>query len=293
MLETGITRKFYPTKPREGAKRFQRIRHGKFLERNGRNYAALLLVSADADFIDASYEDIVEGSQRTFAKAENEGYRTEAHLVFDLEPEFRGGTQVYSAVLEESPGLSGGVVHARLSSLLRKAGLRKGQNNAKEEQEWGPIVTLDALASASLIDEIVRGNLEEFDLVRDHIESKGIDEYGDLVERRLSMKISVTSDPDKNGVIGMIGRVRDYARRKEFDDVRIRYTEAGTKKTKLAVVNAVGGADESNPAADAIEKLVSRTCKVDLAEPMHYDHSEVVDAFVMQAIDKLAAEKGR
>ena len=89
----------------------------------------------------------------------------------------------------------------------------------------------------------------------------------------------------------MIARVQSYARRNDYHDVRIRYTEAGTKKSKQAVVEAGEEPSEQSDAARAVEKLVSRTCKIDLQEPMHYDHTEVVDSFATLAIDKLIAEK--
>ena len=296
MISQGIERGFFPSRPRHNAKRFRRIRHGKFVERGGREYAALLVVLANSDFFDASYENIQTGEARTFAKDEGEGVRTEAHVIIDLEPTRRGTAQVYSAVIEESPGLPMGAIAERLDTLFRRTGSRIGRNRAGEEVKWTPNVTLQALACASLIDEISRGKLQQFDLVREHLESRGVDEHQDLVQKRVTMQIGIVAHPDEAELRTMLNRVRVFAARKNFDQVRIRYTEKDTKKSQQAVLDAsedaAEEAHEPQGASDAIEKLVARTCKVKLREPMNYDHTEVVDEFTNIAIDKLVAERG-
>jgi len=43
---------------------------------------------------------------------------------------------------------------------------------------------------------------------------------------------------------------------------------------------------------EELEKLVSRSCKIELPEAMNWDHTEVVLTFAKQMATKLAEEKG-
>lgn len=287
LLNTANDANYYQRTVREGAKRVVRIKDQHWLEHEGERYVALLIVLAESEYVDASYENIGTGEARTFPKEPGEGYRTEAHLVIRASPEMRGTMQVYPFVLEESPGLSPSAILSRIAVPLRHAGMREGKNAAGETEKWGPIVELAGLLSASLMDELTRGELDAFDLVQEYLEPKGLDEHDELRQRKKTLRIDVVDHPDAGRVRALIDRVRSFAREQKYSKILIRYTEADTKKGRSVELDVPEGADvEEVP----LEKAVARTAKLMLAEPLNYDHTEVVQALAQQMAAKLHSE---
>jgi len=279
---------FYQRPPRDNAKRAVRIRHLKFFMHRNTEYAALLFALAESDYIDATYEHIATGQPRSIPKEDGEAYRTEAHMVMKTSPTMRGTTQVYPVVLEESPGLSPSVILGRLTGPIRTAAKRTGTNNRTGETvSWGPNVELAGLLSASLLQEIARGELASFDLVREYLNPQGLDEHDELVQRRVTLHIDVAGHPAEDRVPNLIQEARRFARREAFDKVVIRYTEAETKKSKSAdIYMPEEEADDELP----LEKAVARTVKIVLAEAINDDHIEVVDSLSLAMIRKLHDE---
>lgn len=288
MLTVAHGNGFYQRSVREGAKKSVRIKDYRQMEVDGRSYAVLLFVLADSGFIDASYENMQTGVARTFNKDDGEGYRTEAHLVIDLEFSRKGTIQVYPAVLEESPGLGPSVLISRLNQPLHKAGARAMKDPSGEMVTWYPIVELDGLLSKSLIDEIAKGELLSFDLVTESLESAGIDEPSELKRRRKVLHLDVVQHPEEGKVGQLISRARQIAFQEDYEKVRISYREHGTGRQKSAVLDVPP--DASDP-SEAVEKLVSRTAKIDLKEPMNWDHDQVAEVLAQEMIAELTTEK--
>lgn len=288
MFKVASGNNFYQRGVREGAKKTIRIKDYRELTVDGRSYAVLLFVLADAGFIDASYENMQTGVARTFNKDDGEGYRTEAHFVIDLEFSRKGSIQIYPAVLEESPGLGPSALISRLNQPLHKAGARSMKDPGGEEVVWYPIVAMDGLLSKSLIDEISKGELLAFDLVTESLESAGIDEPSELKRRRKTLHIDVVQSPEEGKVGHLISRARQIAFREDYEKVRISYREHDTGRQKTAVLDVPPDADDPS---EAIEKLVSRTSKIQLSEPMNWDHDQVSETLAKEMILKLHSEK--
>ncbi|RWU12455.1 hypothetical protein [Xanthomonas phaseoli] len=288
ILVTANGEGFYQRGVREGAKKTVRIKHYTVIEVEGRRYAVLLFVQADSGFIDASYENMATGVSRTFNKDDGEGYRTEAHLVIDLECTKRGTMQVYPAVLEESPGLGPSTIWSRLQNPMHKAGQREMKDSSGEVVTWFPVVALDGLLSKSLIEEIAKGELLAFDLVTEQLESAGIDEPSELKRRRRTLHLDVVQHPDEGKVGHLISRARQIAFREDYEKVRISYKEHGTNRQKTAVLDVPE--DAADP-SEAIEKLVSRTAKIELQQPMNWDHDEVATDLAVVMVEKLTSEQ--
>lgn len=286
-LVTATGNNFYQRGVRDNAKRVVRIKHMQVLEYEGHTYAALLLVLAESEYVDASYENMGTGEARTFPKEPGEGYRTESHLVVKLTPIMRGTTQVYPAVLEESPGLSPSVVISRLAGPIRIAAQREAPNAAGDAVRWSPEVELAGLLSASLIDEIARGELDAFDLIREISQPQGLDEPDELVQKRVTLHIDVKDHPEQSRVRGLIDRVRRMAREDHYSKVVIRYTEADTKKGKSAQLDVPETEEEE---LLPLEKAVARTTKITLTEPLNYDHVVVVEPLARQMMIRLHQE---
>jgi hypothetical protein len=278
---------FYQRAVREGVKKTVRIKAHSFFDVDGKSYAAVLFMHADAGYIDASYENMHTGEARTFSKDDGEGYRTEAHLVVALDFTLRGTCQVYSCVLEESPGLGPSVILSRLHMPLHKAGQREMLDSSGEKVTWFPVVGLDGLLSKSLIDEIERGELMAFDLVTETLESAGIDEPSELKRRRKTLHLDVVAHPDDGKVGHLISRARQIAFQEDYEKVRIAYREEGTKRQKSAVLDVL---EDSADPSEAIEKLVSRTARIQLSEAMNWDHNEVELTLARAMVAKLKEE---
>jgi len=191
-----IGQDFYNRAPREGANSIVRIKHGKVFSHAGEEFVGLLLIHADARSIEASYADLQTGGARSIPMQDGEGVRTEAHVVIRLSHTTYGTTQSYPVALEESPGLSPSVLLSRLQRPVHKAGQRSKKSSAGEIVSWYPVIELDGLFSKSLLDEIESGNLNSFDLVRQSVESGGMDEPGELVRQQQVLRVGVRPGPE-------------------------------------------------------------------------------------------------
>lgn len=287
ILVTMIAEDFYNRTPREGASRIVRLKHGKIFEHGGSEYAGLLLIHADARSIEASYANLQTGAARSVPMEEGEGVRTEAHVVIKLTPTIVGDVQSYPVALEESPGLSPSVLLSRLQSPMHKAGKRTQKNDAGEVVTWYPLINLDGLFSKSLLQEIESGSLSSFDLVKEKVESGGLDEPGELVLEKQTLHVRVKPAAEEGYIARSLAAVRSLAFTESYDKIRIHYKEAGSAKLKTAVVDV----DEDAPdPAEALDKLVSRSSVVSLVTPMNWDHEEVVTDFLELMAEKLEAE---
>lgn len=268
---------FYNRAPREGANSIVRIKHGKLFTHAGEEFIGLLLIHADARSIEASYADLQTGGARSVPMEDGEGVRTEAHVVIRLACTTAGTTQSYPVALEESPGLSPSVLLSRLQRPVHKSGMRSKKNSAGETVSWYPVIELDGLFSKSLLDEIESGNLNSFDLVRQSVESGGMDEPGELVRQQQVLRVGIRPGPEEGLVARSLAAVRKMAFDEEYEQIRIHYKEAGSSKSKTAVVDVDVNATDP---AEALDQLVSRSAVVSLVTPMNWDHEEVVDDFL-------------
>lgn len=287
MLTKMLGESFYSRQPRDGASRVVRIKHGKFFQYRDQEFFGLLLVQADSKSIETTYEHLSKGVARPVPMEPGEGARTEAHVVIRLTHTLNGTSQSYPVALEESPGLSPSVLLSRLHHPFHKAGAREGKDPSGEIRKWYPIVSLDGLFSRSLLDEIERGRLNSFELVRQTVESTGIDEPGELVPTRQTLHVSLRPAREEGFVIRSIAAARRLAFEESYDQVRISYKEANSAKNKTAVIDV----DEDSPdPASELDKLVSRSCVVSLPSPMNWDHEVVVDEFLELMAEKLIDE---
>lgn len=287
IIETAIAQNFYSRAVRDDAKRIVRPKHGMFFEAEGKQFAAILFAFADSEYIDASYEKMATGAVRTLEKESGEGYRTEAHLVIDLAPSMRGDKQVYAAVLEESAGLSPSVILSRLQYPLHQAGKRESNDKHGIKVAWYPLIEMDGLLSKSLIDEIERGELEHFDLVKEQLEGNGIDEPQSLIRKKQVLVLDVKESPAEGTISNLIATARQVAFSEGYERVRIHYKEADTGKSKSAVVEVDEDAEDPG---ESVANLVSRTRRVDLDEKLNYNHTAVVESLAKKMASTLVEE---
>jgi len=287
IFQTMIAADFYNRTPRDGASRIVRIKHGMIFEHAGAEYVGLLLIQADSRSIEASYANLQTGAARSVPMEEGEGMRTEAHVVIKLTPTMIGTVQSYPVALEESPGLSPSVLVSRLQSPVHRAGKRTEKDSSGEPKTWYPIIQLDGLFSKSLLQEIESGSLSSFDLVKETVESGGIDEPGELMIQKQTLHVGIKPALEEGYVARTLAAVRRLAFDQAYDQIRIHYKEAGSAKQKTAIVDV----DEDAPdPAEALDKLVSRSSVVSLVTPMNWDHEEVVLDFLELMAEKLEAE---
>lgn len=288
LLQQASRNGFYARKVKEGAEKVVRIRDLKIQESQGKRYASLLLVHANAGYIDASYENIQTAQSRTIKKNEGEGYRTEAHLVIDLGYTQHGKEQRYRCVLEESPGLGPSIINSRLRSALNKAGTRKGTvPNTGEEITWYPVVYLDGLLNGDLIAEIEKGELLNFELLKENPESGGLDEIEEIEVRHQVLRIDVLDSPKKGMFARLVSKIRSLAFKQDYEKLRIRYKEQNTDRVRSAVIDIP---DDMDDPSSAIEKSVTRTAMIKLEEPMNWDHDTVETQLTEKMIKHLQQE---
>jgi len=146
---------------------------------------------------------------------------------------------------------------------------------------------LDGLFSKSLLDEIESGNLNSFDLVRQSVESGGMDEPGELVRQQQILRVGLKPSQEAGYVARSLAAIRKMAFDEEYEQIRIHYKEEGSSKSKTAVVDV--DSDAPDP-AEALDQLVSRSAAVSLVTPMNWDHEEVVDDFLQLMAARLLLE---
>ncbi|MBB5208318.1 hypothetical protein [Chiayiivirga flava] len=279
---------YYARAPREGAARSVRIRHSALFDYSDQPFLAILLVLADAEGVNATYENIQTGEAKTFEKGIDEGNRSEAHLVVALTPEMKGTKQIYAAALEECPGLTPSQIYPRMQTAIAGAG-KRSQEVQGVVYEWRPIFEIDGLMSRSLLTEISSGRLQSFSLVREFDQNNGLDEPKSLSRRRLELQLEIQEQPEGKveKVLELLRGAKKIAGEDQFDSMRIVYQQQGDKRPKSATIDL----EKEDVDDDAFEKFISRTRTLKLDEPMHHNHTEVQIDFCKLLAKKLIDEK--
>lgn len=261
---------FYARAVKEGARRTVRIKDLVVFVHQNRSFVAILFVLANADAMDATYENIQSGDTITHAKADGEGNRSEAHMIIDLTPIEKGGAKIYPAVLEECAGLSPSAIYPRLYTALGTAGEREIVADG-ERHVWRPMISLNGLFSHSMLEELASNKIDSFELVRQYEEPQGIDEDTHLEQKKLALHLSVQEQP--NGAVekmkALIFGAKKFAQQEHFETLRIHYRQNSDGRAHSTEIDMTSAGDES-----IVEKMVTRTATIVLENPLNHDHAE-------------------
>lgn len=274
---------FASRRPKEGARKHVRVRHAHWFQRGEESFVALLISQADADAIDAAYEDIATAEVERFPKEDGQGYRTEAHLVIWLKGVVNQvGAIKYFAALEETRGLPVTSVRDRLNGLLRSTNHVEMQDKTGEAVKVKPLIIFNGFLSKRLMEEIdASGRLDYFDLIKEIAQANGIDEDEQLVPTKAQLKLQVVGERAPGILSRLLPVARAKALKEDFDKIRIHYTDSNNRP-------AVATLEDLEQ--DAKDKMISRSCLINLNDAMNYDHEEVVPGFAESLADKLLEE---
>lgn len=288
---------FYQRSVRDGASKSLRIVDSAAFQVDGKQYAGMLFGLVDRSLVDAAYGKIDQSATRSLGKDEDEGNRTEAHFLIDLNYTSQGDQQIYRCALEDATGLSPSQILGRLRPMLRRAGERSSKDAQGVKSKWSPTVNLEGLYSGDLFAEMASGTMGGFQLLKDEQRSGGIDEHDVLRRRKKILEIGLAQDPHENRsrlqvVKDSVAALVSLAKEEEWDSVKVQYTEAGTKRSHSVAIDPADFDDENlDSEVFALDRAVVRTARINLQEPMSDDHDEVVVEFLEKMAAKLAEQE--
>ena len=218
----------------------------KYLDDEER-YFAILFQHANGRASDPAFAELKTGKSRTVRKQYGEGVAVSCHLIIDTQSFNKLHPNKYSAILEEVPGLTKGMIADILTYFLREntnfSFLRKLENN--KEISYRPILKIDYLASHSFAESFKTGYLCGITATRTSKDTSELDEIGaDVIrEERLIIK---TPKSVRNRALNIIAKVIPLARERGFSRLRIsRYENKRKTTTSYDIPDDIGSYEET------------------------------------------------
>lgn len=218
----------------------------KYLDDDER-YFAILFQHANGRASDPAFAELRTAKSRTVKKGLGEGVAISCHLIIDTKPFSSLYPNKYSAILEEVPGLTKGMLADILTYFLREntnfSFLRKLENN--KEIGYRPILKIDYLASHSFAESFKTGYLCGITATKSSKNTSELDEIGAEVihEERLVIK---TPKSVRNKALNVIAKVIPIAKEQGFSRLRIsRYENKRKTTTSYDIPDNIGTYDET------------------------------------------------
>lgn len=235
----------------------------------------LLLQYADMEATDPVFCNLTTGELRTETKLDGEGIAVSAHVVINLIPD--ESTGVYSFLLEEIPGLARSSVQPFIRKLLKEVSADKyifaDEIEGGARKAYRPVAEVLATPSESFIDDLASGTVEGIELVKFVRDGESeFDEDGFYKEQQRIIKVGVLN---KRGVISQLPGLRDLARQRGFDNVKVRYKKTQGKR-KTAVLNTT--------TEDLNDSLVVRTEQITSEIELPQCSEEIISSFTDKMI---------
>lgn len=203
----------------------------KYLDDEER-YFAILFQHANGRASDPAFAELKTGKSRTVRKQYGEGVAVSCHLIIDTQSFNKLHPNKYSAILEEVPGLTKGMIADILTYFLREntnfSFLRKLENN--KEISYRPILKIDYLASHSFAESFKTGYLCGITATRTLKDTSELDEIGADVIREERL-IIYTPKSIRDRALNIIAKVIPLAKERGFSRLRISRYENKRKTT--------------------------------------------------------------
>lgn len=220
----------------ENGKKVIRIRHMTIdVERRVAN---LLINYADPDVPNTVYENLDTGIQREIAKEDNEGGSYCAHMMIALDPIQDGGAS-YLAVLEDVPGVGKTKIEPFLTKQFKAIAEAAPHEYTfldpnRNERPFRPMADIAGFMSQRLRDDLERGEVKGFELVRRRPAEVDYDEFGYTKEVAHTVKLTINQSLGQRA-LDVIAAVARRARDDDFDGVRIKFKRAEGRERTISV----------------------------------------------------------
>lgn len=199
------------------------------------NALILLIHYSDLNVTDPVFSNLETGELRTEPKLDGEGVAVSCHVVLSMN-HMPGNSQNYRMLVEEVPGLGRSRLKPFIRSELKAAtsGLFtfKDADDGYKTKNYRPAAEVLGTPSQHLVEELNGGaSIQAFELVKFKKKEGGIDEEGYYKEESQLLRLV----PYKEGgasPLDVIAKIRDLAKKENYDDVKIRYKHPqGKQKT--------------------------------------------------------------
>lgn len=231
----------------------------------------ILLVSlSNTRIADPSFEAIADGNFRDEPKSPGEGVSSSAHIVIKRTAENRPGFP-HKMTLERITGLGSSTISPFLNHILKKsyedAVPRPTFRFNHSDRNYRASVDLSGDLSTRLGEQLRRGRLLGVELIDHRNEPSQLDEEHVFVEKKRTIELSVSGEPDENIVTRSINSLKRRLAREGYDElkVRISYDDAGSQTIPIRV----------DMDQDATETLAVRKELVSVEHPMGQRHAAI------------------
>lgn len=239
-------------------------------------YYVFLISISKRDIADPAFEHIFTGDYRVEAKQEDEGISYSAHmLVYKNESADHGGIS-HKVALERIQGLGSSIIMPFLTHLFRQsyALSRPVFWYNQTNRLYRPRVNLTGDLSTTLHNEMQRGRISGVELVDYRNNAFALDEEGILIEKKATLSLTVSGEPDEATLSRMINALRSRARAAQYDQVKIKVERDDTGEQTIPINIDID--------QDATETLAVRKELVTVSQdnPLGQRHANIRDDFV-------------
>lgn len=230
---------------------------------NGSPAVAMLFCLGDRDKADPGFTNFKTGKVRIPKRAADEAGGLSVHAVIALRPTQKGG-HLYRMVYEDVSGfgrsLLQGFLRAEFKTISDEQDLTFKREGSKEPLKTRPMVELSGHASDKLKDSIKEGRLLHVELINYREKSLGFDEAKFISSVRRDLSLSIGKNLPQGEALKFIERVKEYARKNDYEAMRVRWKEPQASKAHSAKVDTAR--------VDAGEALFVKSAEVTLRQAL-------------------------
>lgn len=245
---------------------------------NGNPAVALLFSLGDRDKADPGFTNFKTGKVRIPKRGQDEAGGLSVHAVVALKPTQRGG-HLYRMVYEDVQGfgrsLLQGFLRSEFKIIADDQGLTFKREGSKEDLKTRPMVEISGHASDKLKDSIQQGRLLHIELINYKEKDLGFDEAKFISSVRRDMSLSIAKALPQGDALKFLERVKEYAKKNDYEAMRVRWREPQTAKAHTAKVDTAR--------LDAGEAVFVKFAEVKLRQPL----PDICDTMSDELISKI------
>lgn len=228
---------------------------------------------------DPGFRNVVNGTNRTEAKKQDEGLSSSAHLVIRKNAIEGEHGRYWPALLEDVPNIGKTKIQAALTTILGLRGVFTFNDNGTEETA-SPRFKLHSQEGEDLIKDIGAGQLSYFVAIRERKPSVKFDEIPGLepVEQTQKFKFGKDFQPD-GGMKDFLKKICGASKSAGYKKIRVQYRRPDGKNRSLTL---------GTHREDAEDFLIKKIEQIDMsASPLPQMHTTVSSPLVTEMIKKL------
>lgn len=185
-------------------------------------FAILLINYSDKNISDPVFGDLTTGLLREEPKLEGEGVAVSAHLVISLEKGKSGG---HLALLEYVPGLSRGIIQPFLNNQLRQSSTYEFPSDTGKQKKCRPKFFFEALEGQNLKDDLTRGQLKSFELVKYKNTIKDFDQDDQIEPTISTVEFKVKKHLTLEAAMSLIDDIRKKGKKHDYSEIHVRFKD--------------------------------------------------------------------